>query len=139
MTTLPEYLQSARAREDVKAAISSHSGNLETACGVWQIGDPDSFCVWSKAALDALSVYYRPSEDGRFVVSDLGEGLLSYRKRSGELSTLGLTCFGGIWRELGLEMHGSTFTLSLIEASQLPDAICCVMLASHRVANLETK
>jgi hypothetical protein len=63
---------------------------------------------------EGVTVYYR-REDGRFIVSDLGEGVKALRMRRGVLA-------------IGNQVFR--------EDSDLPAAICRVMLASYQVATL---
>lgn len=101
--------------------------------GAWikvMIGTPDG----------RAGCYYRKSTPVRFLVSDLGDGIRALRKRTG-LSAISLkqedeilTAVGD--HSLAVGMPSDPLD-SCCDAVELPGIICRVLLASHRVANLE--
>lgn len=139
--TLAEYLASPQARENVRAAIGALAANYRVtlpALGAEMRTFPDG--AWSKVEIvqvlsdERLRAYYRP--DGEFfVVSDLGEGVKAYRLRTGEVQTEhGRNWFNG----RVMCNHGVIEPArSPVAVEDLPDAICRVMLASHRIATME--
>lgn len=96
------------------------------------------------AGIESIAAYYRPDGD-RYIVTDLGEGVRARALRTGEVGgpmhsdspcqiAEAASCMPrGIgnrtWVDGALYVEG-------IEAKDLPDAICRVMLASLRVAGV---
>ena len=146
--TLHDYLQSEQARSDVRELLDSCDGAenswadktveggfhwmTEDAGAWWRVGLEDSH---------AHNVYYRP-DGNRYIVTDLGEGVRALRLRTGwihgratgyamqqreTLSSGGLGWVAGMCGDV--ELDG-------IKDENLPGAICRVMLASLRVAEV---
>lgn len=158
--TLAEYLASELAREDVKALLAQPSQTLgelapDTEARVGSVRTEPLPVTWSdykhagsawrQVELDhadgCLSVYYRPDGD-RYVVTDLGDGVRAYRLATGrtwwqaqenDMKRNAISHLGG---ESGHSVcpAGGAMELAGVTASDLPDAICRVMLASLRVA-----
>lgn len=106
------------------------------------------FPPWSALFLGDRWVYWKPAGK-RFVVSDLGHGAMEFRRRSGELQRPASSVYyldmpqrlrvagvsladESVVRASGRGKHYET-----VSKKMLPDAICRVMLASYRIANLE--
>lgn len=161
--TLHDYLQSEQARSDVRELLDSCDGAenswadktveggfhwmTEDAGAWWRVGLEDSH---------AHNVYYRP-DGNRYIVTDLGEGVRALRLRTGvgfvdllqkcrrskEANHFyGLfgqihdaTIGAGNW-ERGLAIGALLDVGTYADESNLPDAICRVMLASLRAAEV---
>jgi hypothetical protein len=120
--------------------------------------DVGDFWAWKQVQLFSanerrLVAYYRPDGD-RFIVSDLGEGVKALRLRTGFLfddivrrfvsdktehfqgafgMLMDATLLAGNWERGWV---GEVAYHEPIVGEQLPDAICRVLLASLKVANL---
>ena len=141
--TLSDYLQSEQAREDVRGLCSADGfwlinglGRLEIAqTGAWRV-------LWLIGERERLAAYYRPDGD-RFVVTDLGEGVRALRLRTGCSQHLAMERSDPMREALRTSGIGNVWStergimeLDNITATDLPDAICRVMLASLRVAEV---
>lgn len=84
---------------------------------------------------DDGKVYYR-SDGNRFIVTDLGDGTKTHRYRTGTMGANSPRIIYEI-REAGAGEWGHLTAALVAVESDLADAICRVMLASLRVANLE--
>ena len=142
---LAEYLASEQAREDVRLVVAKphdvlrYSGN----CGPWL--ERTTLKAWTRLGIEGadqyITAYYRPDGD-RYVVTDLGEGVRALRLRTGwihgranghamqERETL---ASGGVGWVAGMS---GDIELDGVKEDQLPDALCRVMRASLRVANI---
>lgn len=177
--TMPEYLQSEQAREDVRAMMAeaplrSLNGRPKTEGSASRIPLPKTLFSyqrlprWNRLKVsrkdayelmgfeDLVSAYYRPDGD-RYIVTDLGEGVRALRMRTGvgfvdllqkcrrskEANHFyGLfgqihdaTIGAGNW-ERGLAIGALLDVGTYADESNLPDAICRVMLASLRAAEV---
>ena len=143
--TLAEYLASEQAREDVRLVVAKphdvlrYSGNG----GPWL--ERTTLKAWTRLGIEGadqyITAYYRPDGD-RYVVTDLGEGVRALRLRTGwihgranghamqERETL---ASGGVGWVAGMS---GDIELDGVKEDQLPDALCRVMRASLRVANI---
>jgi|GEM_PF-6839308 len=145
--TLSDYLQSEQAREDVRGLCSADGfwlinglGRLEIAqTGAWRV-------LWLIGERERLAAYYRPDGD-RFVVTDMGEGVRALRLKGCDLSVVNgklREALGRMWRDnlfpiayaISELTNGEIGTPYRVSAADLPDAICRVMLASLRVAEV---
>ena len=161
--TIADYLQTPQAREDVgellngdKRAVCINeiddSGWVKDEAWAWT-----SLWLWDDAQRREVVAYYRPDGD-RFVVTDLGEGVRALRLRTGAKyidilqkcrrtqradhfygvfgQIYDATIGAGNWeRGSGI---GALFDASTeAEQANLPDAICRVMLASLKVAEVQ--
>ena len=121
-----------------------------------EVGAWRSVMIWDDNQNKELTAYYRPDGD-RYVVTDLGEGVRALRIRTGAKyidilqkcrrttrhnhfygafgQIYDATIGAGNWeRGSGI---GALFDASTeADKANLPDAICRVMLASLRVANI---
>jgi hypothetical protein len=150
MTTLPDYLQSARAREDVSRALTSGKVErdgllLEVApCGKWTE-------IAVLVGRESAHAYFIEQGE-KFFVTDWGEGARLFGIRQGVVDVVAAfdlewadpAVRGAYFEENGYQVicteavvSGERMKSSWI--ADLPDALCRVLLASHRVANLETK
>lgn len=149
--TLPEYLGTPQAREDVRSLVerwSVHHGTTQGHVGTsGQILHASQAGVWTRIELATGQewrpmAYFRP-EGGRFVVTDLGEGVRELRLRTGMNPRLAMHEASLIapadvqkYPHLGwFSVVGSVELLAVSEAN-LPDALCRVMLASINVAGV---
>ena len=151
---LDKYLQTEQAREDVRVAVHAMAtSKTSTFCGGLEDHWIESTHLeaWLRVAYfrfggkDFLvSAYYRPDGD-RYVVTDLGEGVRALRLRGASIQRLGdaiSEVLGAMWVANQLPpsygitgmVNGEIAPMSFIDAADLPDAICRVMLASLRVA-----
>lgn len=74
-------------------------------------------------------IYYRPDGD-HFIVSDLGDGTKAWRLRTGQMAPAGtLQTHAPMLRGDGILERTST-------SADLPNAICSILLATLRIANL---
>ena len=143
--TLAEYLASEQAREDVRLVVAKphdvlrYSGNG----GPWL--ERTTLKAWTRLGIEGadqyITAYYRPDGD-RYVVTDMGEGVRALRLRTGwihgranghamqERETL---ASGGVGWVAGMS---GDIELDGVKEDQLPDALCRVMRASLRVANI---
>lgn len=137
--TLHEYLQSEQAREDVRALLArwtAHHGTTQSHIGAsGQILHASLADAWTRAELATGKdwrpmAYYRPDGD-RYVVTDLGEGVRALRLRTGQPIEGWQSWFDGI-----VDSTAGVIRKQDVRADQLPDAICRVMLASLRVAEV---
>ena len=145
--TLHEYLMSEQAREDVRRII---------AHGEMHGKQPHRFlCVtkhlaWSVVTMsvegESLQAFYRPDGD-RYIVTDLGEGVRALRLKGcagGDANGKLREVLGRMWREnffpvsyaISELINGEIGTPYRVSATDLPDALCRVMLASLRVAEV---
>lgn len=158
--TIPDYLKSEQAREDVGRAIRELATCDGLAYGIdfgWMragiIG------AWRRVAVEegrgderiSITAYYRPDGD-RFVVTDLGEGVRALRLRTGlpiMMSGQKRVAFcNALQDRLPRRVTFDDMTLFAcdkpwsgnpmhwysVTAPDLPDALCRVMLASLMVA-----
>ena len=146
---LAEYLATAQAREDVRHMLScglpstelfpaSSAHIAEFEAGAWirmQV-------TVGTATPRSVSAYYRPDGD-RYVVTDLGEGFRAAclrgfdrceREHMQQLAELAQTFPSDFDEEAPL----GWLELRKVEAKDLPDALCRVMLASLRVAEVQS-
>lgn len=143
--TLAEYLASEAAREDVRRLLSEPRPCVKPGdpvgwrhYGVQAMPYPAPPSVWCGISADwggsmlpvpewqAITVYYRPDGE-RYTVTDLGGGVKAKRLRTGDLTQPAFEpriC----WQ------CGDLLGVDKINAPDLPDAICRVMLASLKVA-----
>jgi hypothetical protein len=137
---IAEYLTSPQAREDVRALLASGArpGRVQNRIGPTAWLEIELVGVWTQVTYVfhdevEVNIYYRLDGD-RFIVSDLGEGAKAQRLRTGILFCLDVRNWvDGIVRcseGMIFPFRGPT------KPDDLPDAICRVMLASWRVANL---
>lgn len=149
--TLHEYLQSEQAREDVRALLArwtAHHGTTQSHIGAsGQILHASLADAWTRAELATGKdwrpmAYYRPDGD-RFVVTDLGEGVRALRLRTGCSQHLAMERSDPMREALRTSGIGNVWStergimeLDNITATDLPDAICRVMLASLRVSEV---
>lgn len=137
--TLSEYLQSEQAREDVRELFDSDKPSLpvmsiEDLCLVRdEVGAWRSVMIWDDNQHKELTAYYRPDGD-RYVVTDLGEGVRALRLRTGDVLARHPYIPDGT-------NYTNTHSGVLVadpepSAPELPDALCRVMLASLRVAEV---
>lgn len=157
--TLSDYLQSEQAREDVRLVVLKDADVLRHQGGGWWI-IRTTLRAWTRLDVEGeeqkITAYYRPDGD-RFVVTDLGEGVRALRLRTGARyidilqkcrrtqraehfygafgQIYDATIGAGNWeRGSGI---GALFDASTeADHTNLPDAICRVMLASLRVAEV---
>ncbi len=150
------YLQSDRAREHIGLLISESCGYLRVGHGTWNAmskeGAWDSVLYHHNESGKDWTIYFRPESD-HFIVTDLGEGMRALRMRSGKINPGVDSVPGGVdsdgvsWGEGPGPEGGDCFVCeeARVDGRQmrgsyvksLPDAICRVLLASYRVANLE--
>ena len=146
--TLAEYLASEQARDRLKTADVLTMPSASEWHGHGQKVVIEQYEAWwrvSVAVADETTVaYYRPDGD-RYVVTDLGEGVRALRLRGASIQRLGdaiSEVLGAMWVANQLPpsygitgmVNGEIAPMSFIDAADLPDAICRVMLASLRVA-----
>ena len=160
---LAEYLASEQAREDVRQLFDGDKPrfpvmSMEDLCLVRdEVGAWRSVMIWDDNQNKELTAYYRPDGD-RYVVTDLGEGVRALRIRTGAKyidilqkcrrttrhnhfygafgQIYDATIGAGNWeRGSGI---GALFDASTeADKANLPDAICRVMLASLKVAEVQ--
>lgn len=134
--TLPEYLQSEQARSEMQQAIEH--GVADAPGRMLSTGTTGAWSV-VQVTVDGVSVtaYHRPDGD-RYIVTDLGEGVRALRLRTGALGVSqrqlsevlnGIPTFGVI-------AVGDALYKAEVKPAMLPDALCRVMLASLRVAEV---
>ena len=146
MMTLADYLASEAAREDVRRLLSEPRPRVVHGdpvgwrhYGVQAEPYPAPPSVWCGISVDwggslplaewkYLTVYYRPDGE-RYIVTDLGEGVKAKRLRTGQHLAGWENWFNG-----EVESTAGVITLRFVDAGDLADAICRVMLASLRVA-----
>ncbi len=134
---LDEYLQTSEARTDCNflgaAARLPLTHWKAHAVGEWTEVYLHAADIENK--LGCLRVFYR-QVDTCFVVSDLGEGLLAYQIRTGNMNPP-VEEIVQVIRNAGAGQWGHLVAaLRLISSIELPYAICKVMLASYRVSRL---
>lgn len=157
-----EYMKSEQARTDVRALLAKNPdpGGSQAR---WHATKEPLLLSWLEGPNQAwrdvavfgpdtsfLSArcYYRPDGD-RFIVSDLGEGVKAHALRFGTCDTLAkkydstpIASAVGCWEQGVMLVDGAIWPKENlpfrqgIKPEQLPDAICRVLLASYRVANL---
>lgn len=143
------YLQSEQAMMDVGTVIAEPrtiSRNIDGRCYVLMEEE-----IWRRLELcvritesdkwEVMRAYFRPDGD-RYIVTDLGEGLRTYALRTGDIEYRGFSRqpISGIHDRDGRLYACRTRNDSLclgMEAAELPGAICRVLLAAYRVANVE--
>ena len=142
---LAEYLTTAQAREDVRHMLSCGVPSAQwfsatkTRISEFKLG------AWIRILITAerhsISAYYRPDGD-RFVVTDLGEGFRAAclrgfdrceREHMQQLAELAQTFPSDFDEEAPL----GWLELRKVEAKDLPDALCRVMLASIKVSEVQ--
>lgn len=135
--TLHEYLMSEQAREDVRALVDGREEFVGPG-GLCIIAGPEGKWRAMTAIDDAgdevlARVYYRPDGD-RFVVTDLGEGVRALRLKKGDVLVRHPYIPDGTNYT---DVHSGVLVADPEpSAPGLPDAICRVMLASLRVAEV---
>lgn len=146
-----EYLKSEQARSTIAKLIEVYPDQtiMNTMAEFhvqWELADAGAWrrvaVYGSRGALEPplATVYYRPEGD-RFVVSDLGDVIRAFELRTGLLrysqgTVEALRVAGGYYCGPGYRIETSTVPVFMLKADQLPNAICRVLLASYRVANL---
>lgn len=145
-----EYLRSPQARADVAELLARYSldryplgCDQTTRTGCWTI---DERTAWRRVRYSAemmsraITVYCR-FEAGSHVATDNGEAVAHLRLKTGLLTPIGLCEALGKLPDLG----GATLTpsrmllIDAIASVDLPDAICRVALAAHRLTCLELR
>ena len=136
---LAEYLASEQAREDVRQLFDGDKPSLpvmsmEDLCLVRdEVGAWRSVMIWDDNQNKELTAYYRPDGD-RFVVTDLGEGVRALRLKKGDVLVRHPYIPDGTNYT---DVHSGVLVADPEpSAPGLPDAICRVMLASLRVAEV---
>lgn len=143
---IEEYLQSPRAVADA-ARMAPWLGKGAGMQDAWCLSCTPHL-LWSKVRAQSEEiwrpgahwVYIRP-EGARFIVSDMGEAVRALRMRTGVLPVTDAAA--AVWADIDISadastgMHGDAF-YAVVSAGDLPRAIVRTMLASFRVANLET-
>ena len=137
---LAEYLASEQAREDVKALLDGRE-EFVGPDGICLITGPEGQWRAVNALDDAGELlgraYYRPDGD-RYVVTDLGEGWRQHRLRTGRVDwtaeIIAACDYNPYIVDTGERATAGDCENLILKASDLPDAICRVMLASLRVA-----
>lgn len=135
--TLHDYLQSEHARSEMQQA--SEHGVADAPGRMLSTG---TIGAWSvvQVTVDGVSVtaYYRP-DGNRYIVTDLGEGYRSAVLRGFD-RTKHMAALMGLTKEMppGFDTDAPLGTIELrdVAAETLPDALCRVMLASLRVAEV---
>lgn len=144
-----EYLQSPRARADVAELLARYSldryplgCDQTTRTGCWTI---DERTAWRRVRYSAemmsraIAVYCR-FEAGSHVITDNGEAVAHLRLKTGLLSPIGLYEVGKL-----PDLGGATLTpshmllIDAIASVDLPDAVCRVALAAHRLTCLDLR
>ena len=148
--TLADYLGSEQAREDVRRAIRELATCDGLAYGIdfgWMragiIG------AWRRVAVEQgqgaerimTTAYYRPDGE-RFVVTDLGEGVRAACLRGLDLAnTEHFDRLNALGRTLDDDFRQTAplgwIELRDVKPADLPDALCRVMLASLKVAEVQ--
>ena len=142
--TLADHLQTPQAREDVRHMLSCGVPSAQwfsatkTRISEFKLG------AWIRILITAerhsISACYRPDGD-RFVVTDLGEGFRAAclrgfdrceREHMQQLAELAQTFPSDFDEEAPL----GWLELRKVEAKDLPDALCRVMLASIKVSEV---
>jgi len=135
MSEIEKYLESEQARQDVLGPYQQGPCIGLPGIAHWertQAGAWTQVHLWRHHG-ETVRAYYRPDGD-RYIVSDLGEGVKALRLRTGigmvqaDAAIVGYGLFGAnfMYPEFGLRC----------DMAGLDDAICRVLLASYRVANL---
>ncbi|TXH42093.1 MAG: hypothetical protein E6Q97_36400 [Desulfurellales bacterium] len=133
-----EYLKSEQARSTIARLIAIDGALLVSNVierGVYRTMTRTRYGAWQGIRLGEHYAYYRPDGD-RFIVSDLGEGLKARRLRSGDYETMPLDFVQRCDEERNYGWSIGVIGLDKVKPAALPDAICRVLLASYRVANL---
>ena len=160
MKTLADYLATEQAREDARRLlVAPYPRRIDAIVNdmpaVMSLYPADA---WTRVSMTAQTFmrpgdpqdagcYFR-SDGDRYIVTDLGEGVRALRLRTGERA-YGPATGVAILEKLTLcnmedsrgnvgALGGLARELELVDvtASDLPDAICRVMLASLRVAGV---
>lgn len=160
---IAEYLRSPQARSDVSMLLATKSPYrmIWPTDGIRRTMRLKLAGTWLEVSISGekdsdrpfIFAYILPRTD-RFVISDLGHGVRTYAMRTGEYGgpryqdfhcgmAEAVSCWpagstwhdGAIWAD-GEERSNNPHIGLGIKANDLPDAICRVMLASLRVANL---
>jgi hypothetical protein len=164
--SIPTYLESSQAREDVRALLDDApkltraNGRPKPAGEAGRIiGDSALLGLrrdgaWTRIRLsrkwsnglgwDILATAYHRPYDNLFAVSDLGEGWRAHRLRTGRIDWTAAINAGCDYDVHIVDSGGELSTAGDCEsmattAADLPDAICRVLLASWKVANLDTE
>ena len=140
--TLAEYLASPQAREHAKDMIAHKQDAAFPIDGGWQDWQRAQIGAWTRLSTGGVYAYFRPAGE-RFIVTDLGEGVRAQRLRTGcqawraHEAMLHLRRDGEITPASGwLGGMDNAAELDGVKSHDLPNAICRVMLASHKVATM---
>ena len=145
--TLADYIGSEQAREDVRELLASDKPQLpvlsmEDLCWVLdEVGAWRRVLIWDDAQNKELTANYRPDGD-RFVVTDLGEGVRAACLRGLDLAnTEHFDRLNALGRTLDDDFRQTAplgwIELRDVKPADLPDALCRVMLASLKVAEVQ--
>ena len=152
--SIETYLQGEQARKAIaQLKIHFDDGRDQTMMnapeygGIWRIAETGpwfSVTLSNRPHLPPVATcYYRP-EGHRFLVTDLGRGVLDLRLRTGQMWSWGKDLHSLI--PVGVDLCDRSVACkvnvageALANAHILPEAICSVLLASFRIASLEIK
>ena len=142
--TLADHLQTPQAREDVRHMLSCGVPSAQwfsaTKTRISEFKSGAWIRILITAERHSISACYRPDGD-RFVVTDLGEGFRAAclrgfdrceREHMQQLAELAQTFPSDFDEEAPL----GWLELRKVEAKDLPDALCRVMLASIKVSEV---